>query len=290
MPWYSQATTSGLGGLTGWGSPPDLRAAPIGDIADVIRKQRQYEQENVYRGISDLAAAIKQRQRDEMANKLMATAPAYGLPESPFVGGGEAGLKQYGTLVDAIREQQKQDLAERVGAAHAGAYERQGRGGTRGGAPRYMVDGVEVTGAKYLEEQRRRKAELEKQRAAQGYEAQLEKQINAAAIVKAGPPTPPRAADPFWGRKPASNEEWNQYKKEKADYEQAQRDLVKATTLLKKPQYISGEDTGGAGGASDLAPGYGVKGVKMRAPDGTISTVDPDKVEYYKSKGAVIVP
>jgi hypothetical protein len=44
------------------------------------------------------------------------------------------------------------------------------------------------------------------------------------------------------------------------------------------------------GADKTLAPGYGVKGVRMQAPDGTISTVDPDKVEYYKGKGAVVIP
>lgn len=37
------------------------------------------------------------------------------------------------------------------------------------------------------------------------------------------------------------------------------------------------------------APGYGNKAVMMKAPDGTVSPVDPDLVDYYKKKGAVVV-
>jgi len=47
----------------------------------------------------------------------------------------------------------------------------------------------------------------------------------------------------------------------------------------------------------DLSPNRGTQpqqmakpqGVKMRAPDGTVSTVKPEKVEFYKSKGAVVI-
>jgi hypothetical protein len=42
--------------------------------------------------------------------------------------------------------------------------------------------------------------------------------------------------------------------------------------------------------AAGHAKDYGVQGVRMRSPNGQVSYVDPDKVDYYKGLGATVVP
>jgi hypothetical protein len=58
--------------------------------------------------------------------------------------------------------------------------------------------------------------------------------------------------------------------------------------LKQQPVQPNVATAGGA--ASNVAPGYGVQAVRMRAPDGTVSAVDPQLVDHFKSLGAVVVP
>jgi hypothetical protein len=92
--------TDALPIVAGWGGPPQLHAAPIGDLVSSILKNRQYQQEYTHRNIAD---AIKQFQAQRESRAYIEAAQKAGLlPEGDYSG---LGLKGGESLADLINKQ-----------------------------------------------------------------------------------------------------------------------------------------------------------------------------------------
>lgn len=149
MPWLPQYGQ----GLQGWGQPPDLRAAPIGDLARAIMARDELRRKELMDIPKTIGQAIQEVQRNRVANALTKQYAEEGLIPQELAGQtGQTGLsaaniymgaQKYRTYPTEVRfgedqsmtlpltrDQQVRVLMERARAARAQRY-----GGAEGGLP-----------------------------------------------------------------------------------------------------------------------------------------------------------
>lgn len=239
---------------TGWGRPPDFSAPNIGGMVGDILKTRLLREEQQQKQIADAIKNI-QSQREEAAY-VDAAQRAGLLPEGDTGYGGK-----YGS--ELARQIQAKRVADSLIARRAQLEAATGRG--RGGG------GGSAEPQTYWDEQGR--------------------EWRPGPGGRWIPMKSPNAQTPGGTPKLSPTEKgWAAPEIPGVSVDIHAPDEP-GTTL--QPDVPPAPDAAPTAPPSDQVGGhaadYGVKATYMKAPDGTVSPVDPNLVEYYKSKGAVIV-
>jgi hypothetical protein len=248
----------------GWGGPPQLSAPSIGGLVGEILRDRLAREKMTQENIAE---AIKNIREERQSNAYIEAAKAAGLIPQDYAAGGAGGAK-YGTaLAKMIQDKKEADaLAAWRGRLGAG----RGRGG---GVSRGVGGGTEVPEDFYG-------LSVAPGRQAAGGPEIIEKDGIKYEVKRT-------SRGVRYERVPYQRPPPGPTREERANV---------APTIPGQTVYPDEEATPGStpiptvGADKNLAPGYGVTAVRMQAPNGTISMVDPDNVEYYKSKGAVVIP
>jgi hypothetical protein len=262
-----------------WGPAPKLDAAPIGGVLEAILKNRQFQQLNTQKNIADTIKAIQQQRQGNAYTEALRNA---GLTQGQDISGlSDPDATRLATLIQAQTPDTTMDAYHKALTAEAQA---------RADALNDPDEGTYTTDPS---EQRRQDAE--KRREEDARMKAIKATLKASSLPDDAVPSVVNPKDPTTYPKPgtysfsAGGKRTDIPQGQVNDFNAAKRvydALNKERAAI--PERPPAERGSGAG--SNLAPGYGVKTVKMKAPDGTVSDVDPNLVTYYKNKGAVVVP
>jgi|ERR1041385_7834665 hypothetical protein len=305
---------NGEGALTGWGPPPQLHGGNVEGIASALLAARIKQQQLVQ---DSLQQAMKDYQSNRAGNAILQQAGAMGLPEAGALQGtGMEGAKGYESLAALMEQAKLRQMQEKLYGAH-GDYFRAMTDWVNSGGKNVSKYGTQSTvsitdkdgnvvnvpagsrlGQQILAAQNPTlvpKSDSTVNTILRGYGLTRADILNSAG------------QQGFLGGQPLPKDQpW-----QNADeFVITPQDTTKQAVRLPKDTFLSLKQSvlgqpiqpNAAPGIrqddvdqqtlqpTKLAPGYGVQAVKMQAPDGTVSDVDPNLVEHYKSLGAVVIP
>ena len=223
------------GGLAGWGAPPQLHGGDVSSLANAIALLRQHQTENVTKSISD---AIREEAARRAGNAFIQQAQNADLVPAGDYGQGLVGAQGAENIAKLIQTDRLRDLQEKLYGAHAAEYNAL--------AAKYnaYAGGGGLTPYQQLMENRRNAA-------ASAYDQATKDTTDAYATLrdiagrhpnwmKTGPVAP--GGSGFFGTGKTPDAEWNQYLKDKKNWEDAKNKIIQGKLRMSHPNLVNPGD------------------------------------------------